>query len=347
MLGDQRMHPNVRARHLPLDRVVALVEELWALGTREIYMAGGGEPFMHPQVMEIIRQIKARGFTLYVNTNFTLVSRDVARELADLGVDHLTVSLWAGTAPVYALVHPNKTEETFEQLRETLEYLNSAKNQRPYIKLYNVISCLNYHEIPEMLRLARTTGCESVEFTLVDTVPGATDSLLLNEGERQHALRLLEQAKADESHWPLLFNAELFERRLRNQDSSSGLHDSDIIHSTPCTIGWTFARILPDGNVNACLKAHRIPVGNILGQSFAEVWNGPAQEDFRRHTNVMRKDGPFFRQIGNDPNAECGCVKSCDDLGRNTFTYGRLRSMSGLNRLVLKRAARHLGGRDR
>ncbi|MCP4549399.1 MAG: glycosyltransferase [bacterium] len=344
MLGDRRMSPEVKRQHLPLPAIEQLLDELHRLGTREIYIAGGGEPFMHPQIMEIIRLAKGHGFTLYINTSFTLVDRERAREMAELGVDHLTVSIWAATAPVYALVHPNKTEETFEEIRDCLRHLNSVKEKKPFVKVYQVISCLNYSELPEMVRFARETGCESLELTLVDTMPEATECLLLDETERREALRLFEQVRELAGDGPELFNAELFERRLRNVDSSQGYHDSDIIHSVPCTIGWSFSRILPDGNVNACLKAHKIPVGNILNQSFTEIWNGHLQRSFRRHTNVLRKDDPFFRQIGNDPSVACGCVKSCDDIGRNLHTYGRLQALGPLRRRILKRAAHHLAG---
>ncbi len=317
-----------------------MLEELRELGTREIYMAGGGEPFMHPRIMDIIRTVKRLGFTLFVNTNFTLVDRNRARELVDLGVDHLTVSVWAGTAPVYALVHPNKTEETFEDIRATLQYLNSIKKGPPFVKLYQVISSLNFHEIPEMVQLARETGSESLEYTLVDVMPGATESLLLDEAERLRAVELLERAKEMAAAGPELYGVELFERRLRNCDSTVGHHDSDIVHSMPCTIGWTFARIMPDGSVNPCLKAHRIPTGSIIHQSFGQIWNGLPQREFRRQTNVFEKSGAFFRQIGNDPDAECGCVKSCDDIRRNQTTFERIQALSWWRRRQLERAAR-------
>ena len=343
LLGDQRMSIEEKRQELPYDRVVSVLEELWDLGTREIYMAGGGEPFMHPRIMDIIRTVKRLGFTLFVNTNFTLVDRDRARELVELGVDHLTVSVWAGTAPVYALVHPNKTEETFEDIRSTLQYLNSIKTGAPLVKLYQVISSLNFHEIPEMVRFARETGSESLEYTLVDVMPGATECLLLDEAERVRAVELLQEATSMAEGGPGIYGLDLFERRLSNSASTAGQHDSDVIHSMPCTIGWTFARIMPDGSVNPCLKAHRIPTGSILHQSFNQIWNGRPQRDFRRHTNVFEKKGPFFQQIGNDPSAECGCVKSCDDIRRNQTTFERIQALPWWRRRLLARAARKLG----
>lgn len=51
------------------------------MGTREIYFTGGGEPFMHPRILDIMRFIKRRGIHLDMSTNFTLVDASVAEQL--------------------------------------------------------------------------------------------------------------------------------------------------------------------------------------------------------------------------------------------------------------------------
>ncbi len=353
LLGDQRMSAEERRLTLPLEKIRELLDELWSLGTREIYMAGGGEPFMHPQIDEVIREIKRRGMCLYINTNFTLVDQRRAELLADLEVDHLTVSTWAGTPSVYARTHPNKTEETFTQIARTLEILRERKGGRgrpPYIKLYNVISHLNYNDVEAMVDFALEAGVESMEFTVVDVVPGYTDCLLLNE-EQRHDLRRRCQRIAERierEQLPLdLFRFDQFQRRISSRDGTTGDYDRKIINELPCTVGWTFARVLPDGNVNPCLKAHRYPLGNIYHSPFREIWSSPRQVDFRRQTNRRRKEGPLFRLIGNDPEASVGCLRGCDDLGRNEFIDQRLRALNPAERVALRIAGKALRLRGR
>ena len=48
--------------------------------------------------------------------------------------------------------------------------MNSIKTDRPYCKVYHVISRLNYRDFYNMLDFCVDTNCESVEFTLVDTI---------------------------------------------------------------------------------------------------------------------------------------------------------------------------------
>jgi glycosyltransferase involved in cell wall biosynthesis/MoaA/NifB/PqqE/SkfB family radical SAM enzyme len=353
LLGETRIDENVKRQTLPLEKIEALLDELSLLGTQDIYMAGGGEPCMHPRFDEVIQAIKARGFCLFINTNFTLVEEARADLLVDLQVDHLTVSTWAGTPEVYARTHPNKTEETFEQMREMLTRIARRKGQRglpPLIKLYNVISHLNYQDVEAMIDFALQVQAESVEFTVVDTMPGYTDCLLLDDNQRaelyQRCRAIGQRVVRDKL--PLdLFRFDQFLRRISDTDSTTGNYDRQIIDTLPCTIGWTFARIMPDGNVDPCLKAHRYPLGNIYEASFREVWNSPRQHEFRQQANQLKKRGPVFRLIGNDPGAEVGCYRGCDDLGRNQHIHGRLEALSHAQRMALRLAGRYLRARGK
>lgn len=344
LLGDKEIPPDVKNQTLPYKRVIALIDELSRMGTRHIYYAGGGEPFMHPQIMEIIRHTKKRGLECYINTNFTLVDEKRARELAAEGVDSLTVSVWAGTAGMYALTHPSKNEGTFLKIKETLRYLNEIKRKRPFIKIYNVIFNKNYQEIEAMVDFALETRSEAIEFTVIDTIPAKTDSLLLNDSEKKALLESCSGIKKRyENNGPVnkikLLSFEQFMRRISSNGSKSAEYDSDVIGKIPCYAGWAFVRILADGNVNSCLKSHRFPVGNIFKEEFGSIWNNNLQRLFREKTFKMKQDDPFFSLIGNDPDSRMGCFKSCDNMGHNMDLHGRFISLSPAEHGILTRVS--------
>jgi len=346
LLHDKMMPLEEQRIALPWNIMERLIQDAAALGTKEIYLAGGGEPFMYPHIMPLLRLIKRQGLVCYLNTNFLLADQRKLDEIIELGIDHITLSVWAGTPEVYSLTHPNKTAESFEQIRRMLTYLNEHKrNRKPLIKIYNVISNLNYHDLHNMLAFAVGTGSESIEFTVTDVIPGRTDFLLLNAEQQRccHELALEIRAKAHTLPRDFtLFRFDQFLRRLAANEALTGDYDAPIIHELPCTIGWTFGRVNSDGDVNACLKSHKKPIGNLHQQRFREIWSGHNEKmaQWRRHTRVFEKKGPFFKDIGNDPTVEVGCVKSCDDLGRNTFTYDRLLELGPLRRRALALAAK-------
>jgi glycosyltransferase involved in cell wall biosynthesis/MoaA/NifB/PqqE/SkfB family radical SAM enzyme len=343
LLLDKALPSPTRDAVLPLPIVIKLLDDMVAMGSKEVYLAGGGEPFCHPQIREIIAAIKQRGLICNINTNFTLIDDDLVRFLADQRVDYLTVSVWAGTPETYSLLHPNKSEETFHQVREALRRLNAVKRQLPYIKVYNVISNLNCGELKPMIDFALDTRSESVEFTVLDVIPERTDGLLLDEQQRAalhaEALRVRDWIGGERPPRLHLFKYDQFLRRIGGEHTLTGEHDKTIVEALPCTVGWQFARVLADGNVNQCLKAHRIPVGNLHHTSFRELWTGDGQRQWRARTNVLEKRDPWFANIGNDPSARVGCYKSCDDLGRLEHLAQRYRAMTPTQQAVLKSAA--------
>ncbi len=348
LLGDRRITPDVKSQALPVDLVKKLLDELRDLGAKEIYYAGGGEPFVHPDIIEILRYTKKKKFTCYVNTNFTLIDRDTAKELVEMGVDHLTVSIWAGTPGTYSKTHPNKNEDTFRNIKDTLKYLNAVKgnDRKPYIKVYHVVSNLNYKEIREMIDFAIETGSESMEFTVIDTMPYGTDKLALSREEAKELSGACDSIKSGmhgvnfENKVDIL-NFDHFCRRVDSSYAEEAEYDKGFVDELPCYVGWTFARILADGNVNSCLKSHRFPVGNVYKEKFSNIWNSPRQREFRKNALKPKEGNPFFTLIGNNPELKLGCYKSCDDIGRNLYMQSKIKGLDKANSFLLNNIARY------
>ena len=338
--------PNAKDRRAQLrfDLVRQMLDDAAAMGTRDIYMAGGGDPIVYPWLKETVEHAKSLGMTVAVNTNFALADEAWCDWACDVGLDDMTVSVWAGSERGYDATHPNKKPKDFHTLVERITYLNRRKRevgQGPTVKLYQVVSNLNWTEFNAMAELVDRTGSDAVEFTVVDTVPGHTDVLLFDDEQREQLVRwsvaLQERLEAKgEGH--KLFGYDHWLRRLRTEEVTEGLGDASIVHTFPCTIGWTFLRVMPDGKVTSCLKSHRIPIGNLNEQRLPELWNNASQREFRRMTNVRQKRDPWFSNIGNDPDVPCGCEKSCDDLGRNLATWKRLEGLSSAERLLIRHA---------
>jgi MoaA/NifB/PqqE/SkfB family radical SAM enzyme len=290
----------------------------------------------------------------HINTNFSLVTDRHIDQFIDLGVDFLILSIWAASAETYKATHPNKRGGEFEGIKEKLSLLTSRRESLPLVKVYNVMFTHNHNEIEAMVDFALETGVDDVEFTVTDIIPGKTDELILTAEQRRQMLEPIARLKEtvpyeyiwhDGSYiftWPdgrrlTVFKLEHFIRRLLNPDADTGDYDSDIIRTIPCYIGWTFTRILANGDVNACLKAHRIPMGNINEESFADIWNGPHQREFRRKAIQVGKDDPYFSKIGNAPGSDIGCYRGCDDITRNIDWHERMTNLDPHALSVIKK----------
>jgi MoaA/NifB/PqqE/SkfB family radical SAM enzyme len=345
LLGDKATPPDVKKQTLEYEVVIRLIDKLAAMGTMELYFSGGGEPLMHPRALDIIAYAKSKGFICQLHTNFTLADEPAIARILESKLDHLVISLWAATAQTYVKTHPNKKEEDFSKIKRLLTSLNAKKNLFPRVRVYNVISHLNYKELSRMADFALETGCESAEFTVVDTIPGRTESLLLDELQTRQLLLMCDEMKKNKRYYNaqgrcIIENLDHFIRRASSRHSRDAEYDRGFLDTMPCYVGWLFARIIADGNVNSCLKAHRIPIGNLYTEDFDAIWNNARQREFRKCALRPQKDSALLRMIGNDPAKNVGCYKSCDDLGRNICMHQKLMGLTLPRRKALHALAK-------
>ncbi len=307
------------SNELSFDTVSKLINDLKKLKTREIRLTGGGEPFMHPDIFEIIELIKEKGFVIDITTNFTLLSQDKIRRLVSLGVDNLTISLWAATQKTYVKTHPRENEETFERLKSNIVYLNKIKKNTKVV-IANVLSKLNYHEAYDMVSLAKELGSDEVYFAMMDPVH-ETRPLLLSKKEQKELkmlfLRLIKDYGSKKFGNLRIDNPENILRRIDNKRMHSGFYDSNIIYNLPCTIGYTFSRIMANGDVAPCCKSVMIPTGNINRENFIKIWNSQKQMAFRKIGLDLKSHPGFVEKVG--------CLKTCDNLMQNIETYEKMK----------------------
>ena len=334
LLGDKAMPEWERKLSLPSDIIKGVFDDLGEMGgLRQVKLVGGGEPLMHPNILEIIEYIKDRdrNIEIDINTNFSFVDEKIAERLLELEVDSLTVSLWAGTPEVYMNVHPGQTEQTFYKIKDTLEFIFERKKEmnrhQPRIIFHNVIFNLNYKDIEQMLKFALEVGADDIQFVPVDIIKEKTEVLLLNEQEKKE---LLDRLYIIRQHYDpktfrynscdgrsiMLADFDRFIRRIEKLNIGSGVYDEEIVEEIPCYVGWLFARIMTTGNVVPCCKGHRMHMGNIYKSRFKDIWFSDTYNEFRYNGLNLSKSHPYFSKIGNDAVAKTGCY-NCDNLWQN------------------------------
>ncbi len=349
LLGDKAMRYEIKNKFLPYDVVLKLIDDLDSLGVRDLYFTGGGEPFMHPNILDIMRYIKSKGIRLDMSTNFTLVTKKVAEQLVEIGIDHMNLSLWAASPGIYSELHPNKDEETFRKMVEVIDYISELKEKKqtnkPALGMYNVITSKSYFEVIDMLEFAHKHKMNDISFVPVDTMPEKTDILSLSEDQREELseyIKKLYQIKPEfqgRYKYEVCFaNLDVFAQRIKSSSADDANYDGELLGSLPsCYAGWSFARILATGDVNSCLKSFKIPVGNIFESSFPEIWFGNKQQEFREHAIDYDIHDPYFKSMGNDMKTDDqGCMKCCDNLGLNMSVHSKMIELNPLTKFLIR-----------
>lgn len=112
-----------------------------------VLLLSGGEPLLRPDVFELVEHARARGIRTTFSTNGTLIDKDIARRIKDLGVGYVGISLDG----------LDKAHDAFRGKEGAFELaLRGIRNcieigQR--VGLRFTINKHNFHDLPNIFRL--------------------------------------------------------------------------------------------------------------------------------------------------------------------------------------------------
>ena len=271
---------------MDLASFTALVDSLPDL--RKVTMQGLGEPLLAPDFFRMLELLAERGIAMGFNTNGTLLTRDKAERLVELGVDWLHVSLDGATAPTYEDV---RRRSQFELVRRNVAGLTDVMRERgaerPEVELVFVAMRRNVHELPALVRLAAELGVPTVwvqnlSHSFSDTDPSG-DYREIREYAEAEALWAERNEEADRlfAESERIAAATGVQLRLPRLEDSERARDAG---EPGC--GWPFhsAYVTHDGKVQPCcavMGADRAVLGDLRSEPFERVWRGRDYREFR------------------------------------------------------------------
>ncbi len=283
---------------MTIDDWKRLVDEAAENGAAYI-LVRGGEPFLLPGIMELLRHITSKGILLSIDTNGTLVER-YAEELVGLGRTHITFSV-DGPEAVHDDVR--RVAGSFRKTKGSIARLSALEAERGLEiskSFCFTISGHNYRHLGQMPDVARELGLTTVSIVPYYYFPKEVGAAYQRE--------LREELDSEAFSW-VGFHAEdsgvdpeVFREQLRAYLASLG--DVRSFPFMPMTeeeyLTW-FAGpwepvgpltchnvekvidIQPNGDANFCLDFPDYVFGNVRRSTIAEVWNGERAERFREY----------------------------------------------------------------
>lgn len=290
---------------ISFSKISQLISELRDLNTKEIVLSGGGEPFCHPDIIPIIKLIKANNMKCIVTTHGSLIKTDTVEQLIRLKVDELHVSLWSGDSQTYVEVRPKQTEKNFFHIKDWLIHTSRLKEKRriryPKIYLINVLVNQNYSNIKRMVEFAEEVKADGIQFRIAD---------LNGFGKRN-----MDHLKIDsEGKKNLIKELAMIKKNIKIENNLEEFMKAQSFESSkikyPCYMGWIFSLIKADGSVVPCCGSNLV-LGNINNQSFKEIWHSDNYSKFRKA--AINKN---FNSLTN-----CSCLHSCTLREYNKVIY--------------------------
>jgi radical SAM protein with 4Fe4S-binding SPASM domain len=285
---------------LPFDAAVKLMGELRAMGTDLVILQGGGEPFLHPRLLDMVAEAKGLGLRVMILTNGTLLDRENATTLFDLGLDVLRISLWASSEEQFRVNYPDRDPGLFRKIVEGVRLAVELKKERgadrPEILLYTPINSTNYTTLDDYVDLGLETGADGFSFGPMNTASGALASFALSEEEEAEVRRTLERLKRRLEGLSLSHNIDQI--LLRYQLGK------EQWKTLPCYVTWYHARFRTDGNIQPCGRCDPdLSLGNFMEEPLEKIWNGEALRKFRREGLTLSRGACSRRS--------CDCEYCC------------------------------------
>ena len=109
---------------MPLDKVAELADEAHELGIVEWNMHGGELLTNKARLLELIRAIKPERFYVFLTSNGYLMTRETAEELAEAGVNRVSISIDSFNPKVHDAFRGIKG--AYERAMQALEYVKEA-----------------------------------------------------------------------------------------------------------------------------------------------------------------------------------------------------------------------------
>lgn len=219
----------------------------------EVILHNWGEPFLNPDILQMVRATKEAGIGTTISSNLNLVNRgrEFLQDVVDSGLEHLTVSLDGTTQEVYEQYRRGgEIEEVFDNLRFLLDYRRRTGLKTPVIEWQYLVMRHNQHQMAEAQRLANEMGVDRLRF--------ASAGLPFDE------LANVEMAEPWLSDLP----------RYRNYDPQT-IRSQGYLYDERCFYLYRAMTINPRGEVSPCCAVYHgtSDFGNLVASDLDQVWN--------------------------------------------------------------------------
>lgn len=255
--------------------------------TRFLYLSCATEPLTNKHFANLLRIAGEYEvpFTSFC-TNGQLLTRDVAQAAVDAKLSEIIFSIDGATGPTYEHI---RRGGSWEKLLKNLELLRTVKARaeasQPLMRINFTCMKRNIHELPAMVEFASDQGAYSLHVRHLlayrDDENSVTEEMAYTEVFNSIAA---ESRKLAEARGLSLFLPDPVPETTCGTEAKSCITDASRINgrteaNSYCMLPWFQAIISWEGEYRVC-SAHRL--GNLLEQSFDEIYNGDKMKEIRR-----------------------------------------------------------------
>lgn len=249
-----------------------LAEQAVDLGVRKVRFSGG-EPTLHPAIIDLVKCFSQNNTKCAITTNGTLLSNGIGRKLVEAGLHRISISI-DGPSPV---LHDQNVgvagafDKQSKGLKLVKETARALGKEIP-ITINTVISKMNIEYLPKMVELASLYEAKNLLLIRI-----REDHLSDKMGLEQKFTEYFECEVL-----PLMFSLGkkygigiLPMGYVSSQTDQVEAVSSEFLNTMPCTSAWERIAVWPTGDVYICCETRdrQLHYGNVRESSLREMLN--------------------------------------------------------------------------
>ncbi|MEQ8819172.1 MAG: radical SAM protein [Sumerlaeia bacterium] len=278
--------------HIPIEAVRNLAP--WFKKANYVGLAGNGEPFLHPQIMDVLRCVTENGAAPSVISNATLWKKyDYFHDLVRLGPMLFMVSFDGGTKETF---EKWRKRANFEEVQENLMLLKEAKEQaRSPHPVVNFIVCLmrdTIGEVENIVDIAAKSGVSVVLFQNMYPYVGSLEKERVKDLAECNAAIERARARARQHGIRIDYLPMSMDVDDRSAPAANGNGNGAKKKAYHCDNVWQQMHVTVKGEVKFCCFWTEGAVGDLTKDDLGDLWNGEEWRALRRDLRSGRKPGP-------------------------------------------------------
>lgn len=275
-------------QRLPLSTFKVLLPVL--ANAKLVFLQGWGEPFLNPDIFDMVALAKEAGCMVGTTTNGMLFSEELIDNLLKSGIDIVAFSL-AGKDKNNDNIRKGTCLET---ILDTIRVINTKKKRmgttKPEIHISYLLLRSGIEELEKLPVLLKGLNIRQIVISTLDFVPDKkfeNETLFSTDLQQHHEIRKqLDRVVAEAKHYELNIHYHVGYSGKRHNACTENPQSSLFISADGSVSPCVFAGI-PVSEATYSIRGtnrlyQRQTFGNINKQSLYEIWNREEYVAFRR-----------------------------------------------------------------
>jgi MoaA/NifB/PqqE/SkfB family radical SAM enzyme len=258
----------------------------------------GGEAFLRPETMQLIRFATEQGMFIHIVTNGTMLTEKVARELIDLKIHKVAISIDGFQAETHDRTRGVKG--AFKRTLGGVERLKQLKDElggTTRIAIHTILNASTLNEIPDILDWVVEKGLDEMHLVPLDQNVGGieygTNGFNFEEewfhrnplwirdiDNLERIIGYMIQKKSE--GYPIADPVTYLQHTIPYFRDPRGIQ-----HERPCQAGAEVVTITPKGGMSFC--PFEEPIGNLRDSDPAALWESKQAIEARKKINACTK----------------------------------------------------------